>query len=333
MAFENFPEAEKPYQELTMPPNNSKGNMRGILTVTLVVALLGTWGYIIWDKNNVKETLQQKETVIASTSNQRDELQKDLEDATMRYDMLKTSNSKKDSTISSKDREIEEKKSRIQTLLSKVNATAAELQEAKGLINSLNGDIEGYKTTIETLQGQKIQLAQEKAVVTQQRDRIQKDFDSTTVVVRQKEGVIDIGSTLHASNFNIIGVNEKSNGKEKVTSTAKRVDKLRISFDLDENMITQSGQKELYIVITGPDGNPIALEEQGSGKFSTREGEEKTYTQKLDVNYTQNKRQTVSFDWKQNANFGTGNYKIEVYNNGFKVGEGIRPLKKGGLFS
>ena len=28
-----------------------------------------------------------------------------------------------------------------------------------------------------------------------------------------------------------------------------------------------------------------------------------------------------------------GNYKIEVYNNGFKVGEANRPLKKGGLFS
>ena len=333
MAFENFPEAEKPYQEHSTPPNNTKNNVRGILTVALIIALLGTWGFIIWDKNNVKETLQQKDTVIASTSNQRDELQKDLEDATMRYDMLKTSNSKKDSTISSKDRDIEDKKARIQTLLSKVNATTAELQEAKGLIASLNGDIEGYKTTIEKLQGQKIQLAQEKVIVIQQRDKIQKDLDSTTVVVKEKESVIEIGSTLHASNFNIIGVNEKSNGKEKATTTAKRVDKLRISFDLDENMITPSGQKELYIIITGPDGTAIALEEQGSGKFSTREGEEKIYTQKLDVNYTQNKRQTVSFDWKQNSNFGTGNYKIEVYNNGFKVGEGLKPLKKGGLFS
>lgn len=334
MAFENFPEAERPYQELTPPPNNTKNNVRGIMTVALIVALLGTWGYIIWDKNNVKETLQQKETVIASTSNQRDELQKDLEDATMRYDMLKTSNSKKDSTISAKDRDIEEKKSRIQTLLSKVNATTAELQEAQGLISSLNGDIEGYKTTIETLQGQKIQLAHEKVIVIQQRDKIQKDLDSTTVVMKQKESVIDIGSTLHASNFNIIGVNEKGNGREKVTTTAKRVDKLRISFDLDENMITQSGQKELYVIITAPDGKAIVLEDQGSGKFSTREGEQKAFTQKLDVNYTQNKRQTVSFDWKkQDASFESGDYKIEVYNNGFKVGEGIKPLKKGGLFS
>ena len=333
MAFENFPEADKTYQEATIPRSNNAGNMRGIMTVALIIALLGTWGYIIWDKNNVKETLLQKETVIASTSNQRDELQKDLEDATMRYDMLKTSNSKKDSTISSKDRDIEEKKARIQTLLSKANATTAELQEARGLIATLNGDIEGYKTQIETLQGQKIQLAQEKVVVIQQRDKIQKDLDSTTVVVKEKENVIDIGSTLHASNFNIIGLNEKSSGKEKVTTTAKRVDKLRISFDLDENMITPSGAKELYIVLTGPDGTPVALEELGSGKFNTRDGEEKVYTQKLDINYTQNKRQTVSFDWKQNSNFATGNYKIEVYNNGFKVGEGSRPLKKGGLFS
>jgi hypothetical protein len=29
--------------------------------------------------------------------------------------------------------------------------------------------------------------------------------------------------------------------------------------------------------------------------------------------------------------FKIGNYKIEVYNNGFKVGEGTRTLKKGGI--
>ena len=98
-------------------------------------------------------------------------------------------------------------------------------------------------------------------------------------------------------------------------------------------MVAQSGTKELYVCITGPDGTPIAVQAFGSGTFSTREGSEKPYTQKLDVNYTQNRRQTVSFDWKQNSDFTTGNYKIEVYNNGFKVGEGYKPLKKGGLFS
>ena len=333
MAFENFPQAEKPEQEAVNKPTPSKNNMRTLLTGLLVVALLGTWGYIIYDKNKTKEKDDQQETVIASTSTQRDELQKELEDAAMRYDMLKSSNSKLDSTITSKDRDIQEKRTRIQSLLNKVNATAAELGEAKRLIASLNGDLEGYRAQIEVLQGEKIQLTQEKQVVTQERDRVRKDYDSANVVIKEKEDMLNVGSTFMASNFSIIGIDEKSSGKEKATTTAKRVDKLRISFDLNENMIAKSGTKEIFVCITAPDGTPVAVEALGSGTFSTRDGQQKFFTQRLNVDYTQNKKQTVSFDWKQNTNFNTGNYKIEVFNNGFKVGEASRPLKKGGLFS
>lgn len=333
MAFENLPQAERPTQEGLNKSTSSNKNMRTILTGALVVALLGTWGYIIYDKNQSKETLVQKETLIATTTTQKDELQKELEDAAMKYDMLKSSNSKMDSTITSKDREIEEKRARIQTLLNKTNATQAELSEAKRLINSLNGDIEGYKNQVEILQGEKIQLVQQKTVVTRERDMARKEYDSATVVIKEKEDILNVGSTLHASNFTITGINEKNSGKEKTTSTAKKVDKLRITFDLNENMIAQSGNKEIFVCITAPDGTPVAVEALGSGTFSTRDGQQKFYTQKLDVDYTQNKRQSISFDWKQNTNFNTGNYRIEVFNNGFKVGEASRPLKKGGLFS
>jgi hypothetical protein len=330
MAFENFPQAEQPTKETTVTPKN---NRRNFLTVALVVALLGTWAYIIYDKNQTKETLDQKETMIATTSSQRDELQKELEDAAMRYDMLKSNNTKLDSTITAKDRDIAEKRTRIQSLLNKVNATAAELGEAKRLIASLNGDLEGYQARIEMLEGEKIQLTKEKQAVTQQRDVARREYDSASLVIKEKEDLLNVGSTLQASNFNILGVEEKRSGKEKSTSTAKRVDKLRISFDLNENLIAQSGTKEIFVCITAPDGTPVAVEALGSGTFSTRDGQQKFYTQKINVNYTQNKKQTVTFDWKQNTNFSVGNYKIEVYNNGFKVGEASRPLKKGGLFS
>lgn len=332
MAFENYPEAEKSQTTVEQSATKTKNNTRAILVAALVVALLGTWGYILYDKSKNKQEITQKETVIATTTTQRDELQKELEDAAMRYDMLKSANSKKDSSITVKDREIDEKKTRIQSLLNKSNATEAELGEARRLIASLNGDLEGYKNQIEILQGQKIQLIQEKAVVAGQRDKALKNYDSAEMVIRQKEELVNVGSTLKASNFNIVALNEKGE-KEKVTTTAKRVDKLRISFDLNENMLANSGAKEIYVLITGPDGTPIAVQALGSGTFSTRDGVQKPFTQRLDVNYTQNKRQTVSFDWKQNSDFATGNYKIEVYNNGFKVGEGYKTLKKGGLFS
>lgn len=329
MAFENFPTAE------SMPPSSpqpKKSDWRTFLSIVLVIALLGTWGYIIWDKSKTKETLQQKDTQLFSVRTEKDTLQSLLDEATNRYDLLKTTNAKKDSTITTKDREIAEKKSRIQALLSKANATTGELAEARRLIASLNTDIQGYKDQIEVLKGQNVQLAKEKDAVTEEKIKVEKNFDSAKIVIKEKEDLIDVGSTLHVSNFTITGVQEKKSGKEKITTTAKKVDKLRITFDLDENRIATSGPKDLYVSITAPDGTPVAVEALGSGKFTTREGEERFFTHKVEINYTQGQKQTVSFDWKQNTNFATGSYKIEVFHNGFKIGEGVRVFKKGGLF-
>lgn len=335
MAFENFPSVSGQEAQSVAPKGN---NWRNLLTGGLLVSLLGTWGYIIYDKNQNKETIQKKETLVASLNTEKDQLRKDLEDATERYDMMKTDNARKDSTITAQDREIADKKSRIQGLLAKVNASKEELSEARRLINSLNGDIDSYRLRVEKLEGEKVQLTQEKVIVTEQRDRVQRDYDSAKTVIaqkeddiKQKESVIDVGSTLRASNFAIAGVKERRNGKEVTTDKAKKVDKLRITFDLDENRIAQTGNKDIYICITDPTGNPVAIEAAGSGKFTTREEGEKIYTKKLDVIYTQGQRQTVNFDWKQESKFGRGEYKIEVYHNGFKIGAGTRSLRKGFL--
>jgi hypothetical protein len=333
MAYENFPDAERPQQPAPAP---EKKNWRNLLTGLLLITLLATWGYIIYDKNKTKETIQQKDMQLATTTTEKDELRKELDDATMRYDMIKTSSANmshsKDSVITQRDRDIAEKRIKIHELLTKANATKEELAQAKSLISSLNDDIVGYKTQIETLQGEKIVLIQQKEAVTKERDIAKKETEDAKTVIKEKENVIDIGSTLHASNFFISGINEKKSGKEKSTTTAKRVDKLRISFDLDENRITQSGPKSIYICITDPKGNPVTVEALGSGMFTTRDGQEKSFTQKVEINYTQGQRQTINVDWKQNSGFETGDYKIEVYNNGFKIGEGVRNFKKGGLF-
>jgi ABC-type transporter MlaC component len=52
----------------------------------------------------------------------------------------------------------------------------------------------------------------------------------------------------------------------------------------------------------------------------------------VNVPYETGKRTPVSFDWKADKNFQSGDYKIEIYHNGFKIGEGVRSLKKGGIF-
>ena len=329
MSYENFPNGDAPEEKPVVVKNN---NNRNILTGVLIVALLATWGYIIYDKNKTKQDKQELTTQIVNSDSSKNELQRELNDAALRLDVLKTSNVKADSLLKTKDKDIQDLKNRVQTILNNKNATAAELSEARRLIAELKGNIETYTAQIEELKTQNTQLTQEKQQVTEERDVVKKNFDSATVVIKQKEDVIDIGSTLHASNFSIVGIKEKSGGKEKETTTAKRVDKLRISFIIDENRITTSGPKDIYVSITSPDGNPVVVEALGSGKFVTRDGTEKPFTKKVEINYVQGQKQPVTIEWTQNSSFQTGNYKIEIYNNGFKIGEGVRSFKKGGLF-
>lgn len=326
MSFENFPSGTEPQQK----PTPKKNDYRTILTGGLLVALLGTWGYIIWDKNKTNQKTQELTTQITTSDSSKNEIQRELNDATMRLDMLKTTNARADSLIKTKDKDIEDLKSKIQTIINNKNATAAQLADARRMITELKGNIDTYTAEIEKLQGEKVKLTEEKRVVTEERDAVSKNFDSAKTVIKQKEDVIDVGSTLQAFNFNIIGLKERGS-KEKETSTAKRVDKLRITFDL-ENRIAPSGSKDIFVCITAPDGTPVAVEALGSGKFVTRDGVEKLFTKKVQVNYNQGERQTVTVEWKQNSEFQTGNYKIEVYHNGFKIGEGVRNFKKGGLF-
>ncbi|MGN6531559.1 MAG: hypothetical protein ACTHK0_07385 [Ginsengibacter sp.] len=329
MSYENFPESDKP-GEKTVVKNNSG---RNILTAILVIALLGTWGYIIFDKNKTRQKEQDLTSQIVNSDSSKNELQRELDDAALRLDALKTSNVKADSLLKTKDKDIDALKSRVQSIINNKNATQAELAEARRLIAQLKGNIETYTAQIDSLKAANTQLAETNRVVTQQRDVVQKSYDSASQVIHQKDTVIDIGSTLHASDFSIEGIKEKHSGKEKVTSTAKRVDKLSISFVIDENRITPSGPKDIYICITAPDGKPVQVDALGSGTFTTRDGVQKPFTKKIQINYVQGQKQPVKVEWSQNSKFQTGDYKIEIYNNGFKIGAGVRTLKKGGLLS
>ena len=166
MSYENFPESNEAERN-TVVKNNTG---RNVLTAILVIALLGTWGYIIYDKNKTRQEKDELTTQIVNSDSSKNELQRELDDAALRLDMLKTSNVKADSLLKTKDKDIQGLKSRVQAILNDKNATSAQLAEARRLIAQLKGNIDTYTAEIESLKLQNTQLTEEKRVVTQERD-------------------------------------------------------------------------------------------------------------------------------------------------------------------
>lgn len=311
--------------------NKSKLTARDILGAILIISLLGTWAFIIWDKNNTREKFQKYESDYKKVVYVKDSIRAEYDDAISLYNEMKINNDIKDSIISEKDLDIAEKKTKINMLMSKVNLTEADLREAKSLITSLKVDIEDYKTKTASLEEEKARLKIENTVIAQQRDKLKKELDSSKSLIKEKNELIELGSTLVASNFYVKAINDKG-GKEKETTTARKVDKLNISFDLEPNKIISSGKKMLYIVVTGPDGKVVMIDDANSGITTTHEGISMNYTHYVEVDYKKNTKQTIDFNWKSPNNFIKGNYRIDVYNNGFNIGNGYVSLKKGGLF-
>lgn len=330
MSYTNYPAADNPQGQPQQPPKDNRKLIYGVL----IAALLVTWGVMLYTWNQHKNETVQLQTQFSNVDSARNIVQQEYNDALARMDSLTGNNTQLQSQLAQQKDDIDKLKQNIKSELSKKNA---DLSKAHNMINELNGKINDLMAQIEQLKTENQNLTTANQSLTTERDTLasQKQVVEQNLATTQQEKahVEDIGSTLHASNINITAIDVRNSGKEKTTTTAKRVDVFRISFDIDENRIAPSGQKELYVVVTGPDGKPVTIPANGSGTFTTRDEGDKVFTNKVTFQYEQGKRTPVSFDWKPEAGkYAVGSYKIEVYQNGFKIGEGVKSLKKGGLF-
>lgn len=324
MSTSNYPSATPQNQP---PRRDSKNLIIGLLAV----GILGTWGYFLWDKNNNDQKMTQLQAQYVSVDSSKNELQKSFDASLSRLDSLTGYNNEIEGKLTESNSEITKLKGQINGILRKQKITAAEKEQAKSLIAQLNTKIGDLEQEVARLTQENQTLNTEKAAITVERDNFRSQKDTLEVVKRGLEDKVTIASTLNATGITITPVDERSGGKEKVTSKAKRVDKLVISFDVD-NRIAQTGSTEIYVSIIGPDGKPVSVESLGSGTFTTREEGEKPFTAKVPVDIESGRKKHVEFAWKQNEDFKRGNYKISIYHNGFKIGEGVRELKKGGIF-
>ena len=324
MSTTNFPTADT---ESHTPRKNFKNLIIGILAV----ALVGTGTMLVVDKNKSTETIHQQQTQIATVTDQKSDIQKSFDASLSRLDSMSTLNTSLQGKLTERNKEIAKTKNEIRSILNKKNATAAELARAKNLIASLNDKITGMEQQVAKLTQDNQTLTQDKVVLTQEKEKLNQDLTTTTATKDSLVQKVDVASTLNASNIAITPVDVKNNGKEKVTTTAKRVNKLVISFDVN-NRIAQTGTTDVFVCVIGPDGKPIIVQSLNSGTFTTREEGDKAFTAKLPVSIETAKKKNIQFAFEP-GNFQQGNYTIQIYQNGFLIGEGTRALKKGGLFS
>ncbi|MEI2737570.1 MAG: hypothetical protein V9F01_02155 [Chitinophagaceae bacterium] len=323
MTNTNYPSATP-----TPPSQPAKNkNTKNIAIGLLAAGLLGTWGYLLYDKNKSEKAITEKDAKITKVTDDYSSLQADFNASLARLDSITGANNSLQGEKTALQKEIDAKKAEIRKILNDKNATQTQLAKARAMITELNEKITGLEAEVTRLTGENQELTNANSTLKQEKADLETNLSTKTSEKEALEKTVDVASTFSASNIQVIPVDEKKSGKEKNTDKTKRVDKLVVSFDV-ENRIAKSGPADMYLIVTAPDGKIIS---ESGAVLNTRTDGDKNFTAKIPVEYVQGERKPVQFPIRR-EDFQTGNYKVEIYHNGFKIGEGVRSLKKGGLF-
>lgn len=304
------------------PAGQPKRRSNTWIYATVIALLLGTNIYLFLNRREMQSQNSELAVGKASADSSYAAVNTEYQAALARLDLLVSENESMDSVINGQNSEISQLRSRIEGLLNKDRRTADDYAKAQRLVKQLNSRVRTYEQRIAELEGQNKTLSEQAAIIAEERDE----------VIEEKAGLeekVKLGSVLHASNIRMIPIDLRRGGtKERETGKAKRVDVLRILFDIDENRIADAGGKDLFLRVTDPNGSVVSNPTFGSGATTAADGARIDYTLQKVVNLSQGERVSdVSVDWKQEGDYEKGTYAIEIFNEGYKIGGGSVTLR------
>lgn len=128
-------------------------------------------------------------------------------------------------------------------------------------------------------------------------------------------------SILKAENFKVVAL--KENGKEFEGEELKgsKIDRIKLVFSIADNKAAKKNKKAFFVALTTPKGEVFSDPNNGGGLVKLADGSEVLYTmnQALDFN---NANEKLTFTMLKGFNYVAGSYKLSVYSEGYKIGEG-----------
>jgi hypothetical protein len=301
-------------------------NNRTLIYIILIALLVGANIFLY-----IKYTQKEKQTIALTEALNIDsmrivDLDAKYSSALTELNSMRGQNKSLDSLLDIKESEIKSMKASLDKALKDKKISDAEYKKQVEMLQNLISDLKNQITVLE----------KEKGVLIEQKDALGKQLNTSldeNGQLKQQNKVLakkaTMGALLKAQNLKAVGVYGKGKkGKEVETKSAKKVESIKVCFDIDENKVSEPGSKIFLLRIVSPEGVTLAVQSQGSGVFELADsGEKSQYTTKQEINYEQ-KKKNVCMYWEGAAGgFGKGTYTIEIYQDGYNTGTTTMELK------
>ncbi len=344
MSTTNFNQPTTPAPFGSGNSNNNDGQKRLLTIAGIAIALLlGTTIYLAVGKYKTGQELESLEMNFEQQKAALADVESKYNTAVAELEQQKGINAELDAKINEQINQLSSQKSQIDELI-------RSKKEYRNALNSLQAKQKEYVAEIETLKAQVGVLTSDNEKLTTEKQELstsltqtQGELQATTQAKAelisaktQLEGEkavlskkADRGSAIDITKFDIKTLSVSSSGKEKEKSKAKKVDKVSICFTTEANEVTDAGEETFHIIVIDPKGEPLLNDALGSGVANDKkQSSDFRFTTTATCSY-QNNEANVCGAWNPGANWIAGQYKVEVYNKGYRVGTSSFNLKKG----
>ncbi len=310
-------------------PEPRKNNSRVLLWVALVLVLLGINGVLLYlrsqeqTKNEQLTTdVQAKDTKLTEQIKEYEAIKADFERQSQELQKLGLSNDSLKSRIASVNADL----LRLHSFKAGSFSLAMQKQFKQRAVN-LEGQLKKRDEEIAQLKKDNETLYTETTTLKERQNKLTDTISTISKTNRDLSDKVTVASRLQADNIHVAIITSKNKEKEddKEEFKAKRVDKVKVTFNLSRNDVSPKETKAVYMRILEPDGAALYNLSTGGGTF-TVDGQESFYTQKQDVVYD-NSHQAVQFTYAKGAAYKKGVHTVELYEGGALMGKTTFTLK------
>lgn len=194
----------------------------------------------------------------------------------------------------------------------KIKEYQKELGTLRSIMKDMLHDIDSLNAMNKELIAENIKVKEEAATAKQTVKELEQKTEELNTQVAK-------GSVVKARDVVAMGVSRKGNEMTR----ARRVEKIRACFTLNENTIAKAGNRLVYMRIVGPDDYVLAKAETDVFDF---EGEKIVFSANREVDY-QNKDIEMCIYYDSNGELLKGTYKVTLYMDGYMIGYSEFTLK------
>ena len=268
-------------------------------------------------------------------------------------------NKTKDATIAAKTEEVLTTKTKLDSISAQLDTKIAEIRRLGGSVDSLmkvrqqldidkrelrnvnafdsrkyDQKIRNYQALLTQKDQEIARLKEENGILTQKNETLAQEnsglkaerqtlSDSVVAVSTKNQELaekVTIAAALRAESVSVNAINARGKERDGGSYKAKQLDKVKISVRIAPNSLAKQDEKEMYLRILDPSGAVISDLATGSGEF-TYNGQGMMYTAMQRFPFD-NSRQQVDFVYGRGRPFNEGRHTIELYCEGFRIGEG-----------